>query len=135
MPLDTQSLRATLIGPLYHFNIYFATRHPRSSISSINPFASLNTKFWINYALLYAIMMMVYIFINLVLFKKLVSTTDSNSILSEMVRSGLMLPCLMSFTFWTFNTLFGVDLASVLVGMNKRRNFLETCSSLSGIPE
>ena len=121
-PLDTQMIAGiTLIGPIYHYNIYLASRHSLPTVSSINPFSSLNTKFWLNYGFLGVIMTLSLISINIKLLNgrhfNLLDFASFKSILSEMVRSGLMLPCLITFTVWSFNQLYGVDLASVLVGM------------------
>ena len=120
-PLATQALSLiTLIGPIYHYNLYLASRHPLPTVSSINPFSSLHTKLWLNYTILCAIIALALISISVTFFKgrnlMQIVFSSSESILSRTIRSGLMLYCLISFTFWTFIQLYGVDLASVLVG-------------------
>ena len=71
-------------------------------------------------------MILTLISINIKLFNgryfNLLGLASSDSTLSVIMRAGLIFPCLISFTFWTFNTLYGVDLASVLVGMYNDNN-------------
>ena len=101
------------------------TRHSLPTVNKINPFASLSDKFWVNYALLCVISILLSILIHLKILHKLsiktmigIIISPSESYWGAMIKSGVLIPCLIAFTFWTFNTLYGVDLAVVLVGKN-----------------
>ena len=112
------------IGPLADEQSYFVTRYPLPTVGSVNPFAALPAKFWLNYSSLYVITALAFIGIHLKLFHRMTfehisATFVSPSILTQsgiMAKSALMLPCLASFTFWTFDNFFGVDLQELLVG-------------------
>ena len=113
----------TSIGPIISQKYYFVTRHPLLTLNMMNPFASLEIKFWINYFLLYIILILVstcsyWSCYNKLTLKQIIMPiiSLSNSYWSLMLKSGVMFPCLISFTFFTFSHLYGVDLASVVVG-------------------
>ena len=102
-------------------------------MSTINPFDSLGIKIWLNYSLIYVVLILVLITIYVKIKGKLNVTQllltiyyPSDSYWIQMLEFGVMLPCLISFTFWTFNELYGVDLASTLVGMKFRDGHMGT---------
>ena len=115
--------RYTFLGPVFTKKIYFVTRHSKPIMSSINPLSSLDSKFWANYCLLHGITVLVAITLYLKLLKGLtlkqlwtvIISPSQSSLFKGEFKSGLMLSCLIAFTLWTFNVLFGVDLAAVLV--------------------
>lgn len=123
-PYDDNNLfQYPLIGPIFSIKYYFATRHPLPTVSSINPFDSLDHKFWINFSLIYIILVLSSISIHFFLFQRinvkqlsLAITSPASSFREQMIKSGLLLPCLITFTFWVFDLLYGVDLQTVLVG-------------------
>ena len=121
------------IGPVVISRAYFATRHPLQISGQINPFDSLADKFWINYFILYVLLVLGSIGIHLHTFKhiyvkQIIGTiiSPADSTWSPVIKSQIMLQCLISFTFWTFDILYGVDLWAILVGK------VETKSSKGG---
>ena len=122
-PYGSVPLSSTPIGPIIKDELYFVTRHSFPTVNKMNPFASLRPKFWINYCLSCIILIMSSIFIHLTTLNQLNLTrmirliiSPSDSQWTKMVKSGVLYPCLVAFTFWSFNFLFGVDLAAALVG-------------------
>ena len=94
----------------------------RNSPCRVNPFASLDTNFWMNYTLLYIISALIIIFIHRNISggispKNFIIAIISpfHLLTSQIVKSLILFQCLISFGFWTFNILFGVDLWSSLV--------------------
>ena len=117
------SLWSTPIGPIFMKEVYFVTRHPLQTISTLNPFASLDKKFWINYALLFVTLFLLSTVLHITLFQRknfeqfIVTIISPSELLwIKVMKSGILLSCLISFAFWTFNILYGVDLREVLVG-------------------
>ena len=114
-----------MIGPIIKDQLYFVTRHSLPTVNGINPFASLAPKFWLNYLILSLISILISMLIHLKMFKTIslkevieIIISPSESHWSGLSKAGNMLPCLIAFTFWTFSILYGVDLASALVGMH-----------------
>ena len=112
----------THVGPVISKKSYFVTRHPLQKVSTLNPFASLDIKLWINYGLIHAIIVLISLHIQInkikgLNFKHLIHSIISpeESFRSDIFSFGLNLSCLVSFTFWTFSTLYGVQLQGVLV--------------------
>ena len=118
---------AVFIGPIIATELYFVTRQPLPTARVINPFASLDSKFWMNFSLLYVTFILATVCIQVEIFKskglnakRIVAAVVSPSAesefrIGEMMKAGITLPCLMAFAFWTFETLYGVDLQAVLV--------------------
>ena len=127
---DDDKLWTTPIGPINTIKKYFVTRHPLLIQSNLNPFASLDNKFWTNYCLLYALFILTAFSFQIGIIKSgflnakvmaSVVTSPSDSFGNDLVSSSVMLPCLISFTFFTFDVLYGVDLQVILVG---KKSFL-----------
>ena len=113
----------SFIGPIEREVEYFVSRHSLPLKEQINPLKSLDKSVWLAYSLFYLIVIMTS-FIILLRMKKfngeygkvlLISIFPSDTNWFKMAQSFLMIKLLMSFTFWTFNVLFGIDLWSVLI--------------------
>ena len=113
----------TPIGPILGQKLFFVTRHPLANFNYVNPFRSLDSKFWINYTSLFIIFLLLSLHIHIKLFAKIdtrramkIITSPEEAFWTQVIKSMLLVQCLISFTFWTFQVLFGIDLWSVLVG-------------------
>lgn len=103
--------------------MYFATRHPLASVAEIRPLGSLEPKFWINYSLIYIIIGLTCICIELQLsFLKLnlkriivILTLPAES---KWFKMGFMICALWSFSIWSFNNLYGIDLHTALISQS-----------------
>lgn len=117
------------LGPLHYVDSYLITRHPLPILATLNPFGSLEAKFWINYTILYIIFLLTSIYIHLkVIITNRTTLTQLSVIIHFLISpsalrcfnatniTGLLFKSLFSFSFWTFEVLFGVDLWEALVG-------------------
>ena len=118
----------TSLGPFEVERKHFVTRHPLPLTTGIKPFSSLSRKFWLNYCMLFLI------FILASITMAFLSQTDSMNIFlisTQWIRaiidpkdtlwlnifiSGLLLKAIFSFSFWSCDLLYGMDLWSALVG-------------------
>ena len=124
------------LGPFGMDRRHFVTRHPLPLLTTIRPFSSLGEKFWINYSILYILFIFASI-LSLSQLKCIKPVEVINAILEpigsywiNMVISGLLLKFIFSFTFWSFNTLYGIELWSSLVGQRFESN-VETWQNIS----
>ena len=106
------------IGPIPVDEIYFVTRHPLSTMAPVKPFSALEVKFWINYFLIYIIFVLITLNIHSLLTKHLDVTQTVTAFIAPTsnAKIGGKFLCLFSFSFFTFSTLYGIDLWSALVG-------------------
>ena len=112
----------SMIGPVIRDKAYFVTRHPLSVKSGIKPFSSLNAKIWTNYFFLYIILTLASIYIHMELTRNMslsnflqLVLNPSEVLWQSLFRGCLLMQCMGSFAFWTFDILYGVDLWSALV--------------------
>ena len=118
-----------LVGPMTESKLYLVTRQPLQTAGSINPFGSLKPKFWMNYALIYIIFVLISFCIHLSLKHRLSLRYCIDAIISPSMSNGNILlgPSLIAFAFWTFNILYGVDLWDVLSGNPKDTGQKDCC--------
>lgn len=111
-----------IFGPFESDQLYFVTRHPLPILTGIRPFSSLQDKFWLNYAMIYSIFVLLSLCAYFTWIKRLnfsnffaILMEPADLVWYQPFPRGLLLRVAFSFTFWTFNVLYGVDLWSTLV--------------------
>ena len=107
------------LGYFSNPNYYFVTRHPKSTMSDIRPFASLQTKIWLQYSILYVIFMLTSIFVYFVskspwstswVIRIFFCPVEPWSIDYSYLKFGLIFTLFWPFMTWTFTLFYGIDL-------------------------
>ena len=102
--------------------MYLVTRHSFPISSNVNPFGSLSEKFWISYFLVYFSFCFVVTYFSglrkqLDYFVEILQIwiSPSNTKWFHIVKAGILFQFVWTFTTWSFDFLYGIDLWSVLV--------------------
>lgn len=117
----------TILGPFQVNRKHFVTRHPLPITTGIKPFSSLSHKFWLNYSTLYLMFTLASISMALLSQTNSINTITvtqwlktiidpNDSLWLNIFKSGLLYKAIFSFSFWSCDLLYGMDLWSALVG-------------------
>ena len=113
-----QESSQTYLGPFPDIEeLYLVTRHPLAPRSKVKPFGSMDAKFWINYILIFSIFILISLSgeIKFITFNQMLRSMIFPT-QTKLFKLCLGLAAIWSFTIWTFNQIYGIDLHKSLVG-------------------